>query len=133
MRTLSGTTIHCITENFHWLDFCRKQIFDFQHSSSMKQASYTLYQTCSQLRLLPSCVVFIWLWIHSLAVGRLVSQAEVGWLTRDQAWTAVSSTKNRSGPLEYGNYVHRIAIVAVMCFMNSSSPGDITSIMYSSL
>ena len=43
------------------------------------------------------------------------------------------SIKNKSGPLEYGNYLHRIAIVAVMCFMNSSSPGDSTSIVYSSL
>ena len=41
--------------------------------------------------------------------------------------------KIRVDVLEFGNYLHRIAIVAVMCFMNSSSPGDSTSLLYSSL
>ena len=41
--------------------------------------------------------------------------------------------KNESGPLEYGNYLRTIAIVAVMCFMNSSFLSDSTSLLYSSL
>ena len=35
--------------------------------------------------------------------------------------------------LEFGNYLHRIAIVAVTCFMNSSLLSDSISIVYSSL
>ena len=42
-------------------------------------------------------------------------------------------TKNESGPLEYGNYLRTIAIVAVMCFMNSSFLSYSTSLLYSSL
>ena len=55
----------------------------------------------------------------SIASGSGLAHARLG----------TDSIKNKSGPLEFGNYLHRTAIVAVMCFMNSSSPGDSTSII----
>ena len=55
----------------------------------------------------------------SIASGSGLAHARLG----------TDSIKNKGGPLEFGNYLHRIAIVAVMCFMNSSSPGDSTSIV----
>lgn len=47
-------------------------------------------------------------------------QAEVGWLAQNQARTAASYAKNKSGPLEFGSCLCTMPIVAVTCFMDKT-------------
>ena len=75
-----------------------KRIFKIHLLTVIKrEASYSLYQSCSQRGRLPS----LWLWMHSLAACGLVSLVEVGWLTRDYRCTD-SSRLNQERERAFG-------------------------------
>ena len=74
--------------------------------------------------------------MDALISSRQTTIASGSWLThvRPGMDSSKLNQENKSSSFEFGNYLRRIAIViAVMCFMNSSSLGDSTSLVYSSL